>query len=440
MNKKKKELLESLDEKNKRVNAILDEAGEADLSTEQVKELDTLEKSLGDIEGDLAELSKVDGVREKAKKRGEYLSDPVNRPSFDNTAPTGKQVTDEVSRGLGAKFAQSDEYKIWLKSVAPQGVIQKGQQLHSPTIPFDGLEKALNKKAVVTAGSDTSGGALIQDVRMSLVNEGLMRPLTIRDLITIVPMSEGDTIEYPRMNSFTNNAATVAEANITTFTGAAGQVEGRKPESGIGLELITDRVRTIAHWIPATTRALMDVNQLAALIETFLLYGLREKSEDLVINGNGIGENFLGILNTPGIQMQDYDTNLLTTLRKARTKARTPGRVKPTAYALNPLDWEKIDLLKDNESRYYFGGPSELGAPRLWGLPVVESEAVPEGTGICAAWMFGVLYDRMQGSISASNSHADFFVRNLVALLAECREGFGIHYTKAFIECDLTPL
>ena len=92
-----------------------------------------------------------------------------------------------------------------------------------------------------------------------------------------------------------------------------------------------------------------------------------------MLTGDGSGENFTGILNTSGIQTQSYDTDLLTTLRRARTKVRVTGRATPTAYVLHPNDWEDIDLLQDNEGRYFFGGRSVLGMPRLWGLPVVET-------------------------------------------------------------------
>lgn len=40
------------------------------------------------------------------------------------------------------------------------------------------------------------------------------------------------------------------------------------------------------------------------------------------------------------------------------------GRVNPNAIVLNPADAEKIDLAKDGENRYYYGGPR-----RSWAAP-----------------------------------------------------------------------
>jgi hypothetical protein len=65
-----------------------------------------------------------------------------------------------------------------------------------------------------------------------------------------------------------------------------------------------------------------------------------------------------------------------------------------------------------------------------------QSEAIPAGTAWCAAWNWGVVYDREQATLQATDTHADFFVRNLVAILAELRAGFAILRPPAF--CRIT--
>ena len=117
-----------------------------------------------------------------------------------------------------------------------------------------------------------------------------------------------------------------------------------------------------------------------------------------------------------GVQAQAWDTNALTTLRKAKTLVRTVGRSMANAYLLNPADLETVDLLQDNEGRFYFGGPGGVGsASVLWGIPVIETEAVPAGTGYVGDFRKAILWDREQASITVTDTHADFFVRNLVA-------------------------
>lgn len=130
----------------------------------------------------------------------------------------------------------------------------------------------------------------------------------------------------------------------------------------------------------------------------------------------------------------------MRTYRKAKTKVRTVGRSIANAFLIHPTDLENLDLLQDNEGRYYFGGPSGSGtAQPLWNLPVVETEAVPVGTAYCGDFRKAVLWDREQATIQVTDSHLDFFVRNLVAILAEMRAAFGVLQPSAFVEIDVTP-
>jgi hypothetical protein len=53
--------------------------------------------------------------------------------------------------------------------------------------------------------------------------------------------------------------------------------------------------------------------------------------------------------------------------------------------------------------------------------------------------MGATLYDREQKSVRVSESHADFFVKNGVAILAEERSAFAIELPKAFAKGTFTP-
>lgn len=333
------------------------------------------------------------------------------------------QIRGMQGKSLGQQAMADDQFKSWRESIMVGGQVRRGKFDSSPQI---------NLKTLITGASSTSAGAFVVNDRLRLVDEGtIRRPLTIVDLITM-GQTDSDTVEYVRQGAHTNNAGVVAEATAT------GDGSGVKPESAMVFEIVTEVVKTIAHWVPASRQALADASQLRTMIDSWLRYGLDEELEDQVLNGSGTGINFTGIHNTLGITAQAWDTNILTTTRKARTKVRTVGRATPTGYLLNPTDWETLDLLQDNEARYYFGGPTQMGTPRLWGLPVVESEAQAVGEGLVADWRLAALWMRMQAAIYVSDSHADFFIRNLIAILAEERAAFGVIRPAAFVEMDLT--
>lgn len=348
---------------------------------------------------------------------------PVTGPAVD---ANGRR------KSLGERFTADESIAAFLaKSAGMQSEHARIGQ--SPALEFKGFKDIL-------AGSDTDAGpgTLVTPDNRGVLDAGVWRrPLTIRNLVTN-GTTGSDSVEFVREVSVENNAAPVPEATGTSAGDASADVPGTKPESELVLEKATAPVRTIAHWIPATKRALSDAAQIRTLIDNFLRYGLEEELEDQIVNGDGTGENFEGILTVDGTQDQPWATDLLVTTRKAKTKAKTVGRVNPTAYVFNPEDNERIDLLQDENGVYYFGGPAAAGQQSLWGLPRVESEAVPAGTGILADWSRAVLWDRESAAIQVSDSHADFFVRNLVAILAELRAAFGVIRPSAFVVIDLT--
>ena len=348
-----------------------------------------------------------------------------------NPTPGERGPAGTAGRGksLGEQFLTSPEYRSWLKSVTVGDRIPDNVKgLNSPTIGF---------KDLLTGASDTSAGALVYSDQTSIIVPYGRRPLTLFDIIT-KGTTDSDTVEYVRVTAETNNAAPVAEATDVD------DGSGAKPQSNFTLARIQEPVKTLAHWVATTKRALSDAGQLRTLIDGFLRYGLMEEWEDQAVVGNGVGDNFTGLDTVSGTQDQNWDTDILVTTRKAKTKVRTVGRATPTAYLFNPADWETIQLKRDDSGAtagtggFLFGGPSGVQLETLWGLPVVECEAVPQGWGWVGDFRQIVYWTREQSSIAVSDQHSDFFVRNLIAVLAEQRGAYGILKPPAFVEIDLT--
>lgn len=378
---------------------------EAKTAREKIKESqgdDELRKAIAELGGDLA--------------------------LVENLKSGGAPAAGGKGKSLGEQFTTAPDFLGWLKQIAPDGRIPDSMKgLRSPTIGF---------KDLITGASDTSAGAMVFSDQTSIVVPYGRRPLTFFDIIT-KGTTTSDMVEYVRITAETNNAAAVAEATDV----ADGS--GVKPQSNMTFVRVQEPVKTLAHWVPATKRSLSDAGQLRTLIDNFLRFGIMEEFEDQAVNGNGVGENFTGLDTVSGTQDQNWDTNILVTTRRAKTKVRTVGRRIPTAYVLNPADWETIQLTRDESGGagtggFLFGSPTGLQAQTLWGLPVVECEAVPQGWGWVGDFAQIVYWNREQSSIQVSDSHADFFIRNLVAILAEQRGAYGILKPDAFVEMDLT--
>ncbi len=360
--------------------------------------------------------------------------DPERKMRLDDD---GNRAERRARKSMGARFSESTEYKTLIAGI-PNGHFSEKARVQTSPMDVPGGFKAL----FYSQDRDESAGFLVESDKRGLLTPFFQRPLSIRQLVAS-GSTTSDTIEYVMWATVTNNAAVVPEATSsaaidgTTVTNAIG---GLKPQSTFSFTRGSTTVKTIAHWIPITKRALSDAAQIRTMIDSFLRYGLEEELEDQLINGSGSGENFLGLNNVSGIQTQAAPSggaDNLDVLKKARTKVMIGGRATPTAYVMNPLDWEKVELMRNDNGDFYGSGPFSLTGPHLWGLPVVQSEAVAAGTAWVADWNYAVLYDREQASVQATDSHADFFVRNLVAILAEMRAAFAVLRPAAFVKVTL---
>jgi HK97 family phage major capsid protein len=422
-------------------DAILAETNAAkgilDVVTREERDLTDVERGTIDTHMKKAEELTGNAAREEAfRKQMTDLSGGLGLGEETQEIPPAKAAGKGSTKGMsaGELFTKSNEYTSLLASV-PNGSFGEKYRVQSTPMHIGSM------KTLLTSGNHTtSGGVTIETDNRGLLSPFYERPLSVRGLFAS-GSTTSDTIDYVRMINTVNNAAVVPEATSTAPIGggATTVTGGVKPESGFDFQRDSTTVKTIAHWMPITKRALADVAQIRTMIDSFLRYGLEEEFEDQLLTGSGTGENFLGLNNTPGIQTQTAAgaDDVLDVTRKARTKVRIGGRATPTAYVMNPMDIQDIDLLRNVNGDFYGAGPFQMGVPRLWGLPIIESEAVAPKTAWCAAWNWGVIYDREQATVTATDSHADFFVRNLVAILAEMRAAFAILRPAAFVKITL---
>lgn len=380
-----------------------------------------------------------------------------------NGPQDGDSLTPEQTRALsksaGEIALRSDSYKALQSSGAFTVNERKSVDVvlvHRTDRARDEMASAMRQtiNALVTGADQLSGGALIEPTRGPLVPLPV-RELRLIDLITI-GTTDSDSVKFPVVTGFSNNAAEVAEA-----TGVDG-TSGTKPLSDLDLDVRTFDVVNIAHAIAATKRSLADAGQIRTLIELLLRQGLDERLDNEIADGNGQGENIRGILNTAGIaqvarrKAETGNTNtpeiVLDTIFRAKTTVRK-SRYRPNGVGMSEDDWAEIVLSREGkqpvdnqvgtagsyaEGGYFMGGPVDIPNQRIWGMPVILSEAFPVGGPLVGDYSKAVLWLREATQILASDSHMDFFLRNLVAILAEFRAAFGVIAPAAFCQADIT--
>jgi HK97 family phage major capsid protein len=368
--------------------------------------------------------------------------------SFAAAAAEVSQLTSSEIKSIGEMFLESAEFKSLANGRNGANMVAPWQVKASFTggIQVKDVYSAIPNTNVTGSRLGTFGSVQ----RDAMVTQP-MRTKRVRDLFP-VRTTTAAVIEYFRQLGFTtpiqggygfaagvNSASTVAERN------GANNAFAMKPQSSFSFVGEQAPIRTLAHWEAAHRNVLADEPQLRSIIDNELMYGLRLLEDDQILNGNGAGENLLGVLNTPNIQ--EYAWSSGATSPVADTKADAIRRAatlsflayyEPSGIVLHPNDWEDIELTKDNQGQYLVAVSVAMGGePRVWRMPVVDTPAITEGTALVGA--FGTaaqLYDREQASIRISEQHSDFFVRNAIVVLAEQRLALAVKRPEAFVKVD----
>ena len=325
---------------------------------------------------------------------------------------TRKAGADEADhRSLGQQFVESKGFKDLAESPSQRG--KADMQL---------------KATITLATTDTLGAAgdTVQVTRVAGIVAPPERRMTVRDLITPGRM-DGNALEYVKETGFVNNAGMVAEA-------------AAKPQSDLKFDLVSTTAKVVAHYVKASRQILSDSSMLASYIDGRLRYGLAFNEEQQLLNGDGTGQNLLGIIPqatayaAPGglTSAQAMDQMRLAMLQAELAEYPATGHV------MNPIDWTRIELLKDTTGRYIIGNPQGTTAPRLWNLPVVATQAIAQDKFLTGAFKLGAqLFDRWLARVEVATENEDDFIKNLVTILAEERLALAVYRPEAFIYGDL---
>jgi HK97 family phage major capsid protein len=253
------------------------------------------------------------------------------------------------------------------------------------------------------------------------------RPIAIVDMVPMLPTDQ-TSINFMEETTFTNNAAEKAESTATTAADLIG-------EAALVLSERTNPVEWLPVFIPVTIQQMEDVAGIEAYVDSRLQYMLRARLDSQILNGDGNTPNLKGTLNIGGsLQTQAKGTDPTPdAIYKLFTKLRTVGFAEPSVLFINPNDWQDIRLLRTADGVYIWGSPMEAGPERIWGVPVVQSMAVVENTGIAGDYtQFSALYTKRGISLAVSDSHSFYFTRGMLAIRADMRVSMVHRRTSAF--------
>jgi HK97 family phage major capsid protein len=410
-----KELRGKLDERRDTLATIFaeaktDDANTLDLSkatglkgkddTARVAEIKALNDEIDAIAAEAKPLEEAEAEVTRAKRNAEKAGEFKGRGNAPEQK--GREREEKQVKSFGEMFTDANV-----------GTTHKGREVE------------LSDFELKTAFTTAAGWAP-EALRTGRVVLDAQRPIQVIDLI---PASTTDqsAIVYMEETTFTNNAVETAE----------GIGFG---EAALALTERTSPVRKIPVFIPVTDEQLEDVAQVQSYLTNRLTFMLRQRLDGQILVGDGNAPNLEGFLTVSNVQTQAKGSDPSPdAIYKGMTKVRVTGRAFPNAVVYHPNDWQDIRLLRTADGIYIWGNPSEAGPEKIWGLPVVQSDAITEGTALVGDFAnFSDLATKRGITVKVSDSHDTYFTTGKQAVRADTRVALTVYRPEAF--CEVTGL
>lgn len=409
------EVLETLQSRAAQENRDLtsDERSSFDNLIKRIAFLDDEIGLIAKAEDNSAKFKDIIGARQEAEQRASAAEqrEAARRDAIIHEREAARERDYlENQATWGERFIKSDEFKSYRGHGSTAGFTIGGQFLKQ-----GGAGGGLEERAVIKNDSFSDLSLPAPQLWSGPSVPALRTPLF--DAIGVVPTS-ASSVEYIYWK-FDEPGAMAAEV-------PEGEV---KPEAPLNGELVSVSMSTYAWWKAVTRQALEDLSLIRGVIDTQLRRGIIKK-----INSETAG----ALTSNTDIQSAAEGDELIGQLRVAIAQIEDNG-YSANAVILNPMDWAALDtglfpVVQRNTGPTY-GGPQINNG--FWGLRPIAVPTVPQGTAFVGDFVEGMtFFDREQTQVFITDSHADFFVRNQLVILAEARGKVAVTNSAAIIKCE----
>lgn len=425
-------------------------------------------KSLEEAKDALAEATKaLEGIYdgENAELTDEQAADVAKHAQTINAATVYKALHDG-KRAL----AETESLVDWSSSQKAHGAAEQESELADPLGDLAQKAFELNKsgtsgtagvfeKALTTVDA-ASAGVVLDPERSQGDPLGRTDELTLLDLIRWVPVdpTENSVVHYTQV-SRTDSAAGIAEWDPALNAGAGGFPH--VAESDYTWEKTTVELADIGVGMPMSRQA--SLTEVRAWVESLLRYDVRNKINNMILNGDGTNETFVGILNVDGLQYVEHieGKNQFDMISAALT-LNEGSDVASDGLAITPGDIHAMRTKREGSETvdpdgtpgsgdeyelgtgaYLAGGPaSGTGAPS-WGIPQTVTRALPDGVALLGQFSGSAVQGRFaaQAEAKIGDQYADFQGRNEAKYLTvyDRRRAVQVFKPRAFVLVELVP-
>ena len=218
------------------------------------------------------------------------------------------------------------------------------------------------------------------------------------------------------------------EGTITTVA-----ENGAKPQVHIPYTAKTAALAKVAAFIKETDELLSDNAFLESAIRNRGVYEFDKAVENYLVTT---------LLGTSGVQSGQSSISFDNILEAKQDIMADTGYAADTII-INPADWCTLLQSKDDNHQYLLGGPAfgpygnggYVGNPKVWGLDVIESAAVPQGECIVGAFKAGASVVNKAGEgmrLEVTNSDQNDFIYNRLTVRLEERLLLAVRVPAAF--------
>lgn len=398
------------------------ELGQAEMRAGEIPhargvELEGKAKEAEEIQKKIDQYNKVAGITAAARELDSRTM-PASKSAANKivTTPGHLFVLSDAFRQYGAQSKQGWSAKVDIKSIRGGKVQLHGEEADAYQVKAEQLP-SIGADSIVPIQMDNE-----------IVRFEEPEILSIRDLMTVLPTT-ADTIRFVK--------------HVATGRAAKGVEKGTdKPWLDVDITASNVSVETIAVLSKVTEQDIDDAPRLIGMINGEMRLDVKVEEERQLLHGAGSGGEITGLYGQ-GVEAQEFDRaqvgdSLIDIIRRMRTDLRK-RRVTPNGVAIDPVDWEEIELQKGSTNDHYIWGlVSDLRGPRIWSLRVVESDAMTNpDTGerrvLMGDFIRGAtLYDRHDVRLAVGFVDDDF-AKNLRTLRAEERIALAVKRAFAFL-------
>lgn len=383
-------------------------------------------------------------IREDSRAKTDelYLVDAEIRAREAAIVPQGRgplaatgQFGDMV-RTAGEAVVNSEEYRAYTKTGTGHAdveidslALERSRMTPQYSRAVRAMDPEFRASTITTSPSDTPAGGLFAPVVQPSAPIPRRQRLFLNDL---VPTTELNVLAIPYIQEKTpleleDQAVPIAE------TAAKTQVDMKFQE-------VTANMRTIPAWVAATRQLLRVAPVVRDYIDGRLAYMVQLALEKQCLNGDGTGQNVLGIRHQVGLQSEpgiagDHAVSLANGIAKVNNVDLDVDGI-----VMNGLDyWAMVTRRHTGGDESFDQGSPFSSLPNLvWSSPIVRTRAMEQGKALVGAFALGAhLFYNEQLNIRVGEQHSDYFTKNLVAILAELMATIAVYRPDGFCEVTL---